>query len=734
MHGTNIHPAPTTSARKKTFSAARAGVHQAVPMVERALEVASWGLGGVFALTWDRGDRCSCGAPHVDPEGKRHGAGKHPRAGTRGFKDGTGDVDEIRAMWALCPQANVGLALGEGFCALDVDPGHGGEGSFAALVEKLGPLPEKVRIHSTPSGGRHYIMRGDVPQTSGALAPGVDTRSGGRGYIVAPGSSTPWGTYSVATAVEVDDLANIPWAWAQALERSHSATQDDDPERVWAEGERHDRMLRLAGRLRHIGLAGDAIFASLLVVNDERCSVPLPEEEVRRIAVSVGAYPPGVDEEAARERIEDWVGEGREARAARREASTGPVVRMASDVAPERVSWLWDGWLPGGKLVVLDGDPSLGKSTLSIDLASRITTGAHWPDGSQGCVPGGVVLASAEDGAADTTVPRLIAAGADLERVAIIDGVNGPQGIEPISLPEHVEEISQAAERVNAKLVVVDPLMAFLGAGTNSFRDQDVRRVLRPLSEMADRTGVTILIIRHLNKSTGGSALYRGGGSIGIIGAARLGLLVAPDPEDDTRRILAVSKSNLAAKPQSLSYELVSFGDHGAARIGWGDASEFGADELLAHRPGRDAGAKEDAIEFLRDFLGNGPKFAAEVKFAAEQEGISERTLQRAKQGIVTTQREGFGADGRFLWRLAEAIDGQAGGAETIGGHPQDVATYGDGGNLWGKQPSEGISKEPTESDWGLFNELDRKTGKIVSIDAKKSLPTQRKFRKKAAK
>ncbi len=212
-----------------------------------------------------------------------------------------------------------------------------------------------------------------------------------------------------------------------------------------------------------------------------------------------------------------------------------PVGVLLSDVKPERVSWLWPGRLPLGKLTVLDGDPGKGKSTLSLDLSARLTRGDIMPDGSGGGFPAGVVILSGEDGLADTIVPRLIAAGADLSRVVALASCPDSEGDgeHPPVLPDDLPTIRAAIARVGAKLAIIDPLMAYLSDGTNSHKDQDIRRVLFRVAALAEETGAAVLVVRHLNKATGGVALYRGGGSIGIIGAARSGLLVAADPDDE---------------------------------------------------------------------------------------------------------------------------------------------------------------------------------------------------------
>lgn len=336
-----------------------------------------------------------------------------------------------------------------------------------------------------------------------------------------------------------------------------------------------------------------------------------------------------------------------------------------STVTPERVSWLWPSRLPLGKLVVLDGDPSVGKSTLSLDLAARTSTGARWPDGSPGGRPAGVLLLSAEDGLADTIAPRLAAAGADTSRVHALVTVTlaNPDG-EPLvaspSLPRDVDHIERVIVEHGIVLVVVDVLMAYLGGKVDAHRDQDVRGVLHQLAAMAERTGCCVVLLRHLNKAGGASALYRGGGSIGIIGAARAAFLVARDPEDTERRILAVTKLNIGAEPPSLAYRLVDAPEHGCARVAWEDApTEHTAAALLAAPSTEEERDERDAVvEWLRDYLTGKPAGATapEVYREGNREGHSRDALKRAKKraGVEAAKT---GMNGGWTWLLPAETD-----------------------------------------------------------------------------
>ena len=226
-------------------------------------------------------------------------------------------------------------------------------------------------------------------------------------------------------------------------------------------------------------------------------------------------------------------------------SNTAAVIRVA-DVQSEPVEWLWAPRIPRGMLTVFDGDPGLGKSTICLELTARVTTGSPMPGSTTRTHPANVVLLSAEDVIAQVIRPRLEAAGADCNRVVVFDHVNDGQGPRSPELPADTVLLERIVDVERAALVIVDPLMAFFGAEVNAHRDQDVRRALHALKALAERTGAAVLVVRHLNKAGGSNPLYRGGG---IVGAARSGLLVAPDPEDGQRRILAASKSNLAPAP-----------------------------------------------------------------------------------------------------------------------------------------------------------------------------------------
>lgn len=334
-----------------------------------------------------------------------------------------------------------------------------------------------------------------------------------------------------------------------------------------------------------------------------------------------------------------------------------PVATCAASISIAPVEWLWRERIAAGMLSVLDGDPGLGKSTIVADLAARITRGRALPGDDAPTSPAGVILISFEEAPSQVMVPRLLAAKADPSKIHIwntderhFDLVNSLSVLEKL-IVEH-----------GVRLVVIDPLMAALPVELNAHRDQDVRSVLAPVAGLAQRTGAAILLVRHLNKSGGGGAVYRGGGSIGIIGAARCGLALGKDPDsdgenDDGRRVLAMSKCNVGRMAPAIRLRLVPAPSPApgveVARIEWGGTAKVSADELVA--PREEHGVLARATELLRDVMKDGPVLASEAHAALEANGVSQRTEARAKEKLgIVAKREGV--KGKWWWYTPDQL------------------------------------------------------------------------------
>jgi hypothetical protein len=232
-----------------------------------------------------------------------------------------------------------------------------------------------------------------------------------------------------------------------------------------------------------------------------------------------------------------------------------------------------------------------------------------------------------------------------------ISDEHGERTLRPPTLAD-VAALEEAITRTGARLLVIDVVMAYLPDGTDSHKDQDIRRVLSRLSALADRTGCTVLLLRHLNKASGRDPLYRGGGSIGIVGAARAGLLVAPDPDDPDRRVLASVKSNLGAAPDSLAYRLVDAGEYGVARVEWEGSTAHTARALLA--PPDDDDERREVDSWLRDYLeAEGKANARDVIRDGKLAGFSEDQVKKARKRVgAVSIRQGFGKGSTVVWAI----------------------------------------------------------------------------------
>ena len=337
----------------------------------------------------------------------------------------------------------------------------------------------------------------------------------------------------------------------------------------------------------------------------------------------------------------------------------GPRVRCMGDIEPEEVTWLWGGRIPLGKLSEIVGDPGVGKSTLTLAVVASVTTGTALP-GDHNAVPRpptSVLLLSAEDDAGDTIRPRLDRAGADVSLVHIFDGIQTIEGgldLFDLKDPLHRHYLAGEMTKLGVSLLVIDPLTAYLG-GVDSHRDSEVRGVLAPLAEIAASTGCAVLAVRHLNKGSGGRAMYRAGGSIGFTASVRSSLIVGQLDEDSDERFVVGVKSNLAALAPAVGFSLEN------GQFEWTKTMpDIVAADLL--KPDTDSEERSDrkvTAEWLLDVLRDGPMAAAEVFKKADTElSVSKATVKRAKRDLgdsVETYRESQGneGEGRWLWKLA---------------------------------------------------------------------------------
>jgi hypothetical protein len=308
-----------------------------------------------------------------------------------------------------------------------------------------------------------------------------------------------------------------------------------------------------------------------------------------------------------------------------------------TEVEAQRVEWLWPGYIPFGMVTVLQGDPGMGKGTLTLDLTARLSRGCPFPLLEAEREPmNTLLLTTAEDDLARTIKPRLQAAGADCSRVFAFPDL--------LTLPGELTTLESHIRHHQAKLVIIDPLNAYLSGTVDGHKDQDVRRALSPLKAVAEKTGAAIVLVHHLNKGAG-SALYRGGGSIGIAGAARSVLLVAPHPQDEGQRVLCRVKGNLSELPPALAFSLENASPYAVPRVEWHGVTEYTADELVAppSRTEESLSRIEQAMQFYREALAEGERPSEAVEQEREEAAIPERTAKRARKALgVRSRKEGF--------------------------------------------------------------------------------------------
>jgi AAA domain len=349
------------------------------------------------------------------------------------------------------------------------------------------------------------------------------------------------------------------------------------------------------------------------------------------------------------------------------EATCGPalIMQRAADVTPEPVEWLWPGRVALGKLTLIAGEAGLGKSQLSIAMAAAVTIGGEWPCGEGRAPEGHVIILSAEDGAADTIVPRLMAVGADRERVELVSAVRDEKSRRAFDLSVDLALLERKISEIgDVKLIIIDPISSYLGPKVDSHVNAAVRAVLEPVSEMAARLRVAIVAITHPPKGTGTTAINRFIGSIAFVAAARAAFMVTRDADDDTRRLFLPVKNNLAAVGNGLAFRLEQriVGDPGegivASSVAWeSEAVTMTADQALQATDAQGTGkgsAGAEAEELLRNALATGPVAMKDIQAEAKEAGLSWATVRRAKERLgIVAERESHGRDGSGRWTWA---------------------------------------------------------------------------------
>ena len=323
---------------------------------------------------------------------------------------------------------------------------------------------------------------------------------------------------------------------------------------------------------------------------------------------------------------------------------TVEIIRM-SEVDTQTVEWLWKPYIPFGKVTIIQGNPGEGKTTLALCLCAACTNRKPFPLMPEH-EPFNVIYQTAEDGLGDTVKPRLMEAEADLDRVLVID-----ESKQELSLSD--ERIEKAIRQNGARLIILDPIQAYVGEKTDMNKANEIRPIFRRLAEVAERTACAVILIGHLNKAAGGQSAYRGLGSIDFRAAARSVLLIGRVKREPNIRVIVHDKSSLAPEGKPMAFCLDP-----ETGFEWVGEYDITADELLSGAGGNTATKTEQAETLILDLLADENEMTSEeVMKAAAEVGISERTLKTARRNLETrieVKRRG----NQWYYRLKSAAQG----------------------------------------------------------------------------
>ncbi|MFC2041742.1 bifunctional DNA primase/polymerase [Chloroflexota bacterium] len=551
--------------------------------------------------------------------------GKLP-ATKHGVKDASLDEATIREWAKQYPDANVGVAFNKDTAevGLDLD-----KDNLPSWLEAKRP-PVATRKVKTGGGGFHfYFLRPagvdlpNIPKSRGFELKSVNQ------YLLAPGSIHP----DTGLPYElVDDSPPTPMPdWLIELALSNNGGKPATATgKFILKGERNTTLASIAGTMRGRGMPESAIKAALLEVNAIQCQPPLPESDIEKIAGSIAKYPPTAQKTPSLKEAPLELQIPR------------PVVKTLSAVEAENITWLWYPYLPLGKLSLLEGDPGVGKSWVCLALATAVSLGERLPMQDE-TLSGPVLIASAEDGIADTIKPRIAAMGANQSIIHAIDGLL------TLDIPGFEMLESYIADTVPA-LLIIDPLVAYLSGDMDINKANQVRFATARLAALADKYGMAIVAVRHLTKGGSQKAIYRGLGSIDFTAAARSVLFAGADPENESNRAIDHIKHNLSPKGAPVGYELRD------GQLFWRETTDLTYERMTAFTESK--GAIDEAKEFILDALSDGEALATEMMKDAKERGISDHTLRRARESLsVEIYRQGEPGKrggGKSFWRLPQ--------------------------------------------------------------------------------
>jgi putative DNA primase/helicase len=531
------------------------------------------------------------------------------------------------------------------------------------------------RRHSTANGGQHILFLWDESRPIGTglgnLPKGIEVKGEG-GQIILPGSvlrnGRKWGMGNDAHPQRAPEwlldvlsphtasqhrphtTGNGQWRPGYVMDRLEKA---EAALRSAGKGERNEAAGRWAMPIGHIAAGG--AFEGVLTVDQVRDRLMEAARANGAGAKYIGdvkrAFDNGLKEPAV----------------PRGKPSAKPLERLVAlnmaEIELKPIEWLWPERMAIGKVSGFAGDPDLGKSLLTLDLAARVTRGDYWPVNGGRAPLGNVVLLSAEDDPEDTYGPRLKAMGADLSRITTITMVEktDPKGFRGFDLQADVERLEALARETKAKLIIIDPVSAYMGkpGKADTHQNSDVRAILAPLKMMAEETRCAVLLVSHLNKSGGTNAMVRVTGSLGFIAAPRAGYLVTKDESNGAapgRRLGLPIKNNLSPVRTGFAYRIGTREVEGIGSlpiVEWEDRLvEMTADQALALKDRNQQQATNPAVDFPREYLSDGPREKRVVDEEAQERGITQKQLRSAREkiGVKSYRTKDFHA--KSYWEL----------------------------------------------------------------------------------
>jgi putative DNA primase/helicase len=600
---------------------------------------------------------------------------KKPPLTPNGFKDASFDTDDIERWWTKTPDANIGISCGaSGICVLDFDD-----------IEDVPEWVDELKTYKVKtSRGLHVYLYGKRPTANMYNANGkhIGELKGLGGYVIGAGSEHPKGP--IYTIIDDSPIITAPNDIDQLLKSPTRAPVDASTSGPKIPRGQHDTELhRIAGKLRHLGLEEEAIYGALVEVVEKRC-VDYGSDYLdmcRKHAHNICKKPVGseIHLTISGRTPEETAAKPNQAATA---SAPAPAKRLnictANSVETRKIRWLWAHRVPLGKLCLFVGVPGSGKSLCAGDVAARLSSGAAWFDAENTFPPSESLLLCGEDDIEDTTIPRLQAAGADLSKIhflkSVITGSAETADERELGFDQDLRQVEEyLQEHPEVRLIVVDPVSNYLGAAKMN-SEQEIRAVLIPLKNLAEKMGVAIIGVMHLNKKADTGAINRVGGAMAFVGVARVVYLFQAQASDDEpeegavnrlqQHFMVVMKANITKRVEGLIYEIparavvVEGSDEYMPVIRFVGTTVKNAEGVLQQKSevrGRPPESITVAKAWLREYLKDGPKPSGEViKAAKELQNLGSRTVEKAKAELGVLS----GKDGKaWLWSLPQQKD-----------------------------------------------------------------------------